>query len=54
GTKLFETVSGGMATYDLKVPSKYFKRVLLKYPKDKDLFPTDLQCWEYPESEVKK
>ena len=30
------------------------KRVLLKYPRDKDLFPTDLQCWEYPESEVKK
>ena len=24
------------------------KRVLLKYPRDKDLFPTDLQCWEYP------
>ena len=53
GTKLFETISGGMAEYKLKVPSKYFKRVLLKYPRDKDLFPKDLRCWEYPESEVK-
>ena len=24
------------------------KHVLLKYPKDKYLFPRDLQCWEYP------
>ena len=24
------------------------KRVLLKYPRDKDLFPKDLQYWEYP------
>ncbi len=24
------------------------KRVLLKYPRDKDLFPKDLQVWEYP------
>ncbi len=29
------------------------KRVLLKYPRDMELFPLDLQCWEYPESEVK-
>ena len=26
------------------------KRVLLKYPRDKDLFPVDLRCWEYPKN----
>ena len=30
------------------------KRVLLKYPRDKKLFPLDLQCWEYPERQVNK
>ena len=27
------------------------KRVLLKYPRDKELFPKDLRVWEYPSTD---